>query len=115
MEIIVSARHFHVSDDLKQRAEEALAKLAVEFPKLTSARVVLEMERNWHLVEVNLHGKNLELVAKARSRDMYISLDDAVDKLEKQLRRHLEKVQQHRNVQDVNQLLAEELEPELAE
>ena len=96
MEIIVSARHFEVGDDLRKHAETKVMELAGEHTKLTTARVVLDVQRNWHEAEIHLNGKHLDLVATARTNDMYASLDGAVEKLGKQLRRHIEKVQDHR-------------------
>jgi len=95
MEIIISGRHLDISDDLRAYAEERLTRLGQEYAKLTIARLVMEMERSWHLAEVHVTGKSLDLEADARSRDMYTSIDEAVAKIEKQLRRHLDKVQAH--------------------
>jgi len=96
MEIIVSGRHLPISEELKTYCEEKLAKMESIFPKLTSARVVLDHEKAWQLVEITLNGKNLNLVATARTEDMYVSIDEAVDKLEKQLHKHAEKIHSHR-------------------
>jgi putative sigma-54 modulation protein len=96
MEIIISGRHLPVSDNLRLYAEEKLGKLAGLFPKLTSARVVLDQEKAWHLVEITLNGKNLNLVATARTEDMYASIDEAVDKVGRQLHKYVEKIHDHR-------------------
>ena len=96
MELIISGRHFEVGEDLREYTEIKMAKLEDEHPKLTTARVVMITERNWQVVEIHLNGKHLTLNAKAQSSDMMVSVDAAVDKLERQLRRHLERVQDHR-------------------
>ena len=96
MEIIVSGRHLAISDSLKAYAEEKLQKIAANAPKLTTARVVLDQEKAWQLVEITLHGKHLNLVATARTEEMYASIDEAVAKLDKQLHKFLEKIHEHR-------------------
>ena len=100
MEVIVSARHFEIGDELRRYAETKVTELEVEHTKLTTARVVMEVQRNCHQAEIHLNGKHLDLVATSRTDDMYVSLDGAVDKLAKQLRRHLEKLQDHRVKED---------------
>ena len=60
MEIIVSGRHFVVSDELRRHAEARLQPLGQQYPKVTTARLVLEMERSWQIAEVRLTGKQLE-------------------------------------------------------
>lgn len=96
MEIIISGRHFDVTEELRAHAQKHLQRLASEFPKLTSVRLVMAMERSWHIAEVHVYAKRAEFDAKARTQDMYVSVDSVAEKLEKQLRRHLDRVQHHR-------------------
>lgn len=96
MDVIISGRHVEVDDSIKAHAEERMLRLSKEYPKLTSARVVIDHERSWQVVEVHVNGKHLTLDAKATTRDVLISIDAAADKLEKQLRKHLERMQEHR-------------------
>ena len=109
MEIIISGRHFDITDERKVHTEAQVARLADEYSKLTIARVVMEMERSWQVAEIHLTGKNMDIEAKAQTRDMYQSVDEAVDKAEKQLRKQLEKIQQHRE----EQIMAETLKNEM--
>ena len=93
MEIIVSAKHYEIDDELKTLADTLTKKLESEFElqKLTSLRIVFSTERNWHVAEALLNGKRLTLNAKAVSNDMRQSLAKLIEKLEKQLRRYIEK------------------------
>ena len=96
MESIISGRHLAITESLKSYAEDKLQKIAANAPKLTSARIVLDQEKAWQLVEITLHGKHLNLVATARTEQMYASIDEATAKLEKQLHKFLEKIHDHR-------------------
>jgi len=96
MELIISGRHLDIDDALREYIQEKLAPLGDEHPKLTTARVVLEFERSWRVVEAHVHGKHLSLDATAKTRDFVASVDGVFDKLERQLRKHLERVQEHR-------------------
>jgi putative sigma-54 modulation protein len=107
MEVIVSARHFELGQELRSYAEAKVTELACEYTKLTTARVVMEVQRNWHLAEIHLNGKHIDLIATAQTEDMYTSLDAANDKLEKQLRKHIEKMQNHRT-KETHELTEEE-------
>ena len=106
MEIIVSGRHFEVSDDLKKYAEDRLRKLGEEYPKVTTARLVFHMERSWHIAEAHVTGKHIELEAKAQTQDMYTSTDEAFAKIEKQLRKHLERMHEHKGAAHLGEALA---------
>ncbi|MCK5801550.1 MAG: ribosome-associated translation inhibitor RaiA [Lentisphaeria bacterium] len=96
MEVIISGRHLDVTEDLHGYIEERTAKLELEDPKLTSIRVVLSHERNWHIAEMHVHGKHLALNAKSEMDDMYASIDSVFEKLHRQLRKHLDKLHDHR-------------------
>jgi putative sigma-54 modulation protein len=95
MEIIISGRHYEVSNHLKEQIQSRLEKMAQDYHKLTTARVVLETERGWEIVEARINGKHLQFDATARTTDMYLSADEALDKLDKQLRKHQDRLQEH--------------------
>ncbi|MBT3292255.1 MAG: hypothetical protein HN380_33330, partial [Victivallales bacterium] len=54
MEVIISGRHLDIDDALREYIQEKLARLEDEYPKLTTARVVLEFERSWRVVEAHI-------------------------------------------------------------
>lgn len=95
MEIILSGKHYEVSDEIRTAAEQSMRKLAEDYThqKISSVRFLFTVERSWQIAEVLLNGKNLTLHAKARTTDMRASLSSAVEKLDKQLRRYLERIQ----------------------
>lgn len=60
----------------------------------------MSVEKHWHIADFTLYIKGFTLKAKERSEDMYSSIDLALDKIEKQLRRHKDRLkdkQQGRN------------------
>lgn len=96
MEIIISGRNLDVTPELRNHVESKLEKLSGEYSKLTTIRVVMTLEKHWHVVEGHLTGKHLTLEARARTPDMYTSIDTVAEKLEIQLRRHVERLREHR-------------------
>jgi len=92
MELIISGKHFEIDAELRQIAETAAARLEDNYAKLSSLRLVLSKERNWQIADAVLNGKNISLVTKAKSSDIRISITNALDKLDKQLRRLKEKI-----------------------
>ena len=113
MEIIVSGRHnMELTDELHQYVEGKFSALREEYEKLTNLRLVLGMERNWHVAEAHLTGKHIDFEAKAQTKDMYVSIDEVYDKLHKQLRKYIEKVRNHRGSQQLAESIKDEM-PEL--
>lgn len=95
MELLISAKHFDIDAEQRELAESQARKLGEDFNKLTSLRLVLSKERNWQIAEAHLNGKNLTLNAKARSTDLRVSISNVIEKLDKQLRRYMEKIIHH--------------------
>jgi len=93
MELLLSAKHFEIDAEQRELAENIAAKLADKHGKLTSLRLVLSKERNWQIADALLNGKNISLVAKARSTDSCVSISKVVDKLDKQLLRYIKRIQ----------------------
>jgi len=96
MEIIVSGRQVDVDSALRAYVERKLALLPTEYGKLTSARVVMSEERGRHIVEGLIYGKNMTLNAKGRSHVVHEAIDEVFEKLERQLRKRVERIHDHR-------------------
>lgn len=96
MDINISAKHVEVEEELKEKAKQLSQKLADDFPnqKITSVRVLFGAERAWRPVEVLVNAKNLTLHAAAKSDVQGASLVNAFEKINTQMGRFLDKLQQ---------------------
>lgn len=92
MQISVSGKNFDVSDALKEHAQTRLTKISRYFDHIITANVTLSTERNWHLAEVTVFGKGVDMRGEERSKDMYHSIDAVVEKLERQIKKAKGKV-----------------------
>ena len=59
--------------------------------------VALSVEKHWHFVEVTVKTKGFSVHSSEETDDIYVSMDNALVKIEKQLRKHKEKAQALRN------------------
>ena len=98
MEIIVSGRQLDVDAPLRAYAEAKVAPLTAEYGKLTSVRLVLSEERGRHIAEGHVCGKHVTLNASARAQTAAEAVDEVFDKLERQLRKHVERIHDHRAI-----------------
>ncbi len=87
MKVSVTARHFDLTPDLKDHAQARLDKLGRFGNGLINANVVLQVEKYRQIAEVSVHGSHGDYLGKAESDDMVVSIDGAMDKVEKQIRR----------------------------
>jgi len=80
MEKIISARHFHLDEDTKGFIVEHLEHLEAKHQRLTSARVVVEIQRQSYFAEVVIHGKRLQIGAKAQASELRPAIEMAFDR-----------------------------------
>jgi len=96
MEITVTTRHFKADEKIKEHLNEKLEKLEKFFSKIISARAIFTKEGYRNIVEITLLAKDMQLVAKETSEDMYSAVDNAVSKLQKQLTKTRDKIKEHK-------------------
>jgi putative sigma-54 modulation protein len=93
--VTVSGRHLELTDAMKNYAEEKLSAVLEGRHKITRAEVVLSREKTRSKAEVIVHGKKLDAEAVCEAYDMYEAIDEAVAKVERQIERYFDKMQDH--------------------
>ena len=87
--------HFHDvphSAEIKQEFERLAATLREEFPEISKLKVSLNQSRAELETHLHVTGKDLELAAQANSHEPRISLQEAFERVRRQLRKHHDKV-----------------------
>jgi putative sigma-54 modulation protein len=74
------------SDGIKNYASEKIGKIQKYMRAPLHAEFTFSMERHLHRVEVNLTGDGHQYAGHAQSEDMYASIDQVVDKIDRQVR-----------------------------
>jgi putative sigma-54 modulation protein len=87
MLVTVKGKNVEVTDALKNYAEKKVQKLAKYFRELKEAQVTQSVQRKWHTVEIQLEGDGILLRGEERSDDMYVSIDQVVEKLERRVKK----------------------------
>jgi ribosome hibernation promoting factor len=96
MQIKFTGHRLEVTPAIRQYAIEKLERLERHFDKITSVNVIFDVEKLRQIVEATVHVAKGELHASSESEDMYASIDALVDKLDRQLIKHKEKLKNHR-------------------
>ena len=93
----VSFRHMESSPALREYATGKLERVVGKYVHgKVDADVVMSVEKFWHIANFTLQIKNLTIKGQERSEDMYSSIDLALAKIEKQLRRHKDRIRDHK-------------------
>lgn len=92
MQITVTGRHFEITAPLREHIESKINKLTRYLEGITDANVVLSVEKHRHIAEFTLqvNGKS-PIRAVEEMHDMYLAVDTALEKIERQVRKKKDK------------------------
>ena len=98
MQVKVSARHGHLSEDHQAAVREKAEKLLHFFDRLTFIEVTVDLQRAGDVaVEVIATAEHQhEFVGHGRGPDLAAALGGAIDKARQQITHYKERVQDHR-------------------
>ncbi|HEX3871876.1 MAG TPA: ribosome-associated translation inhibitor RaiA [Pirellulales bacterium] len=97
MQVNISARHGHLSDATRGKITAKVEKLARLFERLSAIDVTVDLEHEQNPsvdIKVSAEHKH-DFVATEQSTSLMAALDGVIHKLEHQLRKYKEKVQDH--------------------
>jgi len=86
MRISYTFRNMESSDGIKNYASEKIGKIQKYMRAPLHAEVTFSMERHFHLVDLNLTGDGHRYAGHGQSEDMYATIDQVVDKIDRQVR-----------------------------
>ena len=92
MQITITGLQLDVTEALREYINNKFAKLERHFDKITSIRVTLSVEKVKQKIDATLLIAGGEIIANAEHEDMYAAIDLLVDKLDRQLIKHKEKL-----------------------
>ena len=93
MQIDISFRHMEPSDVLRDYADEKIRRVIRKHIRDDfDAQVTLGIEKFRHIAKLHMTYKGVSIKCEESSEDMYQSIDLALDKLERQIRRYKDKI-----------------------
>lgn len=96
MNLSITGHHVDLTDPLRSYVAEKMKKVERHFDHLLDAHVVLTVDsKQKHKAEATLRASGADLHAAASSEDMYSSIDQLIDRLDRQTRKHKELVRNH--------------------
>jgi putative sigma-54 modulation protein len=100
VQLSVSTRHGHLSEATQAKLTEKAEKLARFFDRLTAIEITVDLkDPQKPAVDVNVSAEHKhDFVAHEQADNLFAALDACVQKIEQQLRKYKERVQdKHRN------------------
>jgi putative sigma-54 modulation protein len=93
MQTDITFKNIESSDALKDYAVKRLSKIDKYIDRTAEAHVVLSVEKRRHKADVTLNADGAVINAVEITEDLYAAIDMVIDKLERQIKKHKEKLQ----------------------
>lgn len=95
MQLSITGHHVEVTESMKNFVNEKIGKLERHFDQITDVHVILTVEKLVQKAEATVQVNGAKLFAEDHQEDMYAAIDGLMDKLDRQLLKHKEKIQGH--------------------
>jgi putative sigma-54 modulation protein len=100
MNLTISGHHLEVTPALREYVVNKLDRVTRHFDQVVDITVLLSVEKQKEKerrqkAEVNLHVKGRDIHVEQAHEDLYAAIDQLVDKLDRQVCRHKDRVQDH--------------------
>lgn len=96
MQLSVSGHHVDITDSLRDYVETKIERLERHFDIVSDVHCILTVEKLRHKAEAKVNVNGGTIYADATEEDMYAAIDGLVDKLDRRVRKHKEKLVDHK-------------------
>ncbi len=97
MNLHITGHHVAVTDSLRAYMVSKLDRVNRHFDHVIDVNVVMSVEKLRQKVEANVHVSGREIHAASESENLYAAIDELADRLDRQVVRHKERLQVHRD------------------
>lgn len=105
MNLQISGHHVEVTPALKDYVNQKLEPVVRHFDKVTGVNVVLAVERHKQKAEVSVHVPGKDIHVETEGQDLYAVIDELFDKLDRQVQKYKQKVQDHHRGSKISNLV----------
>ena len=99
MKLTVTGRNIEITDGIRNHLNDKIDKTIADLGEAADVHVALSVEKHRHFAEVTVKTKGFTLHSQDETEDLYTSMDKALEKMEKQIRKNKEKAKALRNKQ----------------
>ncbi len=95
MQINLTGHHLDLTDALRDYVNDKFRRLERHFDHINNVHVILEVDKVRQKAEAKLNVNGGEIFATSEEEVMYAAIDSLVDKLDRQVIKHKEKLIRH--------------------
>lgn len=101
MQLTITGHQLDVTEPIREYIENKFERIKRHFDQVLNVHVIISVEKVRHKSEATMHIGGKDFFAESTEDHLYKSIDLLVDKLDKQIRRHKDKMTNHHNVEAI--------------
>tara|TARA_B100000676_G_C17416042_1_gene502164 strand:+ start:81 stop:401 length:321 start_codon:yes stop_codon:yes gene_type:complete len=95
MQLDLTGHHVKITEPMRDYVGFKLDKIERHFDLVSDVHCILTVEKLRHKAEATVNANGARIYADATKADMYAAIDSLTEKLERQVRKHKEKLVDH--------------------
>ena len=95
MQLNLTGHHIEVTSAMRSYVENKFGRVERHFDNMTNVYVILSVEKGRQIAEATIHVNRAKIFADDEHENMYAAIDGLIDKLDRQIKKHKEKLSNH--------------------
>jgi putative sigma-54 modulation protein len=105
MNLQISGHHLEITPAIREYATGKLERVTRHFDSVIDVNVILSVDKLKQKAEVTVHLSGKDVFVEAIDEDLYAAIDSLVDKLDRQIQKHKQKLQDHHRGQKIGHIV----------
>ncbi len=108
MNLQITGRHLEITPAIREYATEKFSKIKRHFDNVIDVNIILSVEKLMQKAEATVHVTGKNVFVECEDENLYAAIDALVDKLDRQVIKHKEKMSDRRHDETASQVAVEE-------
>ena len=97
MNLQITGHHLEVTPGIREHVTSKFDKVKRHFDNVIDVKVILSVEKLKQKAEATIHISGKDVFVECEDADLYVAIDQLVDKLDRQVIKHKEKLSARRH------------------
>ena len=95
MNLQISGHHLEITPAIHDYVTDKLGRVTRHFDNVIDVNVILSVDKLKQKAEVTVHLSGKDVFVESIDEDLYAAIDNLADKLDRQIQKHKQKIQDH--------------------
>jgi putative sigma-54 modulation protein len=97
MNLNLTGRHLEITPAIRQHVTDKIAKIKSHFESVMDVTVILSVDKLRQKAEGSVHLSGKDVFVESEDDNLYVAIDNMVEKLDRQIIKHKEKFEARRH------------------